>query len=314
MMAREIALSELISEPVDADVLVCSASFEERSASVPLHVNPDEFETALVFRSSQVEHSAEPALNRIRRRFPRRAHLVSFEGNNPISFADAAHGAIVKRLRNSRRVLVDVTTFTHENLLILLRILRHTRPELPVTVAYAAAGAYLTDASEWLSRGYSDVRSVLGFPGEIRPKWPGHLITLVGYETERAERLIRSYEPARLTLGRCHPGGVIEERFHDRNVRLHNELSRLYAEVHRFEFACNDPLVARDHILARVDEEPALNAIVAPMNTKLSTVGAALAAFERPRIQICYVPAREYNEKGYSSSGNKCYLYRLPSW
>ncbi len=311
-MAQEIPLSRLKATETGADVLICSVSYEERSTSIPLHLNPDRFGTVLVFRSERLAETGAAAWNRIRRRFPRRAHLVSFDGTNPLSFADAAHGALDKRARAPQRILFDITAFTHENLLILLGLLRFAHPEVPVTVAYSAAGEYLTNSSDWLSRGYSDVRSVLGFPGEMRPKFQEHLIVLVGYETERAERLIRSYEPARLTLGRCDPSGVIEERFHLRNVRFHEELSRMHAEVHRFEFACDDPIAARDHILAEVDQHPGHNVVVAPMNTKLSTVGAALATLARPAIQLCYVPAREYNEIGYSKPGEKCYLYSVP--
>jgi hypothetical protein len=311
-MAREILLSRLHSEHTGADVLICSASYEERSTSVPTHLNPESFRTVLVFRSDRLAETAASAWHSIRRKFTRRAHLVTFDGSNPLSFADAALSALSKRAQNPQRILLDVTSFTHENLLILLALLRFAHPKVPVTIAYSAAGEYLTDGTDWLSRGYSEVRSVLGFPGEMRPKFQEHLIVLVGYETERAERLIRSYEPARLTLGRCATTGVIDERFHDRNVRLHEELSRLHKEVHRFEFACNDPMVARDHILAQVDEHSDHNAVVAPMNTKLSTVGAALAALARPRIQLCYVPSREYNETGYSKPGTKCYLYPIP--
>ncbi|MDP2644327.1 MAG: hypothetical protein Q8P24_05265, partial [Desulfobacterales bacterium] len=39
---------------------------------------------------------------------------------------------------------------------------------------------------------------------------------------------------------------------------------------------------------------------VAPMNTKLSTVGAALASFENSEIQVCYAQADYYNYHGYS--------------
>ena len=47
------------------------------------------------------------------------------------------------------------------------------------------------------------------------------------------------------------------------------------------------------------------------MNTKLSTLGAALAAVERPEIQLCYARAIEYNESGYSTPSNQVTIFTM---
>ena len=47
------------------------------------------------------------------------------------------------------------------------------------------------------------------------------------------------------------------------------------------------------------------------MNTKISTLGVALAAMERSDLQICYGPAATYNVDNYSSPDDHCYLFQL---
>jgi hypothetical protein len=47
------------------------------------------------------------------------------------------------------------------------------------------------------------------------------------------------------------------------------------------------------------------------LNTKLSTVGVALAAIENPEIQICYAEPEEYNTDGYSKPGKEVTVISL---
>jgi hypothetical protein len=48
------------------------------------------------------------------------------------------------------------------------------------------------------------------------------------------------------------------------------------------------------------------------MNTKISTVGCALAAWEDRAIQLCYAQATRYNYAHYSTPGDTCYVFDLP--
>ena len=54
---------------------------------------------------------------------------------------------------------------------------------------------------KWLSKGVKEIRSVLGFPGEILPSRKNHLIVLTGYEYERAKTIIDILQPYSLALG-----------------------------------------------------------------------------------------------------------------
>jgi hypothetical protein len=61
--------------------------------------------------------------------------------------------------------------------------------------------------------------------------------------------------------------------------------------------------------IIRLDSES--NVIIAPLNTKLSTVGAGLYALRHKAIQICFPPVGEYNETTYSTPGPDAYVVSL---
>ena len=295
------------------DVLLCCASFEQRCTSIPTSLAGEALQHVLVFQNRWLKGATQANGRLLRNRFGRKTMAVQYDGLNPLSFADQARIALNKVLTGSpQHYLVDVTTFTHENLLILLSLLREIkRSDDTVTIAYAAAADYMIAGGEWLSRAFGDVRSVLGYPGEMRPSRAEHLIVMFGYEDERAERLIRMYEPAHLSVGHCQEFAAIAPNLHQRNLEFHGRLLQFRQQVHSFEFGCDDPYTACEHILREAQRLPEYNAVVAPMNTKLSTVGAALAVFRQPSIQLCYVPARDYNEHGYSAPGDGCYIFEL---
>jgi hypothetical protein len=47
------------------------------------------------------------------------------------------------------------------------------------------------------------------------------------------------------------------------------------------------------------------------MNNKISTLGAGLAAFENPNIQLTYVQANQYNLVGYSEAGDDFIFWKF---
>jgi hypothetical protein len=47
------------------------------------------------------------------------------------------------------------------------------------------------------------------------------------------------------------------------------------------------------------------------MNTKISTVGAALAAIKQESIQLCYAQANIYNVERYSAVSDEVFIFEL---
>ena len=73
-----------------------------------------------------------------------------------------------------------------------------------VDFLYAPASEYSIGdkpGDKWLSKGISEVRSVMGYPGGFAPSRDTHLIILAGFEDYRALSLIQELEPSLVSIG-----------------------------------------------------------------------------------------------------------------
>ncbi|PYS47968.1 MAG: hypothetical protein DMF68_14580 [Acidobacteria bacterium] len=319
MSHTKIALDSLpaqFTEQVDA--FICSASFEKRSTVIPSSLNRENIDRTIIFANkvgytSLIDETAE----QLKAMFGERATIASVAMENPLTVADRLqHELLHLKPRSTNTFAIDITSFTHESLLIVLRVLReYVRPPDKVFCLYNGATDYSTGLppdQKWLTKGVGEIRSVLGYPGRIIPTQKIHLIVLVGFETERAERIIAAYEPSELSLGYGSPLESISLPLHNLNKKFHKKLSDRYKNVSDFTFSCEDAIAAKIAVQKRVESRNGFNVFIAPMNTKVSTVGVALAALENPAIQLCYATAEQYNFEAYSTPSDQCYLFEAP--
>ena len=317
---QKLRLNALAGElPEALDVFICCASFENRCRSVADAIDPTFPQQTLVFQNEAIADVIGANANYLLNRFSTNSKSVEINPSDPVGTEAHLIGALSGAMPKSKRnILIDITTFTREALLILLNQLRSIlQPEDTVIMAYTGALKYssrnTTAESVWLTHGVRDIRSILGFPGSVQPSRKTHLILLVGFESERAIRLIGAYEPAFLSLGYGPQGSSISEEHHHLNVIFHEKVAALYGDVNRFEFAPNDPFITKEAILAQAAKFPQVNVVVGALNTKISTVGAGLAAFQNGAIQLCYAEADSYNFADYSAPSPDCYVFRLDS-
>jgi hypothetical protein len=299
------------------DVFICSASYEERCKSVPNAIaDHRRIGKRLVCynhkSSSIVTGNAKYLLGRL----GANVNGVPLDKVTPLITADNLQRALSHAGGDDHDLsyLVDITTFTHEALLILLRLLQARVKRSPVVLAYAPAAEYsvgLAPEQKWLSKGIADIRSVLGYPGDSRPSRKSHLIVLVGFEGDRAERLIDEYQPHVISLGFGQAGTSTAPQHHQVNRLAFGQLATKVSKYSEFEFSCVDSAAVEVAIATQVSKFPECNVVVAPMNTKLSTVGVAGAAFRNDQIQLCYASASQYNVEGYSRPGDTCVLTTL---
>jgi hypothetical protein len=302
----------------DMDLFVCSASFEDRCLTVAKALkNKVQFSKSLLFFSSTSELSKKnkTTLN----------ELLSegdvIETQLSVSSPQLTASNIARSMNECIgdgycKVLLDATTFTHEQLLIIIKFLSYLQGnrlnKIDLTITYSGATTYgvnLEDPEDfWLSRGIREIRPVIGFSGRFRTGQATQLILLVGFEHERARAAIEYVEPGILTLGAGRKNDSISAALADTNQRFYEKLSTFienvshtFSDVNKFEVSVIDSMTARDELL-RVANPDSNNVIICPMNTKISTIGAALAALRDPRIQLMYVEPLEYNELGYSQS------------
>ncbi|MCY4287691.1 MAG: hypothetical protein OXC63_03780 [Aestuariivita sp.] len=297
-------MSEIESRLKDyIDVFVCCSSYEDRCLSIPMEINQGWLNQAIIFENSKILAVKENT-NRLVEHFGTCSKQVSVDIGNPVTSIRAMYDVLETIIGTKRnvRVVVDITTFTHEQLLILLGLLRNMGCN-GVTCLYSGAESYMNDEdNKWLSKGIVEIRSVIGFSGELKVQSGIKLVIMIGFESERAQRLIEAYDPDFLSIGIGRRSDSIEDWHHSRNKRFFEKLTNQYPNAETFEFSCNDPFFTAKAVKKQC-EDLSLSPVVAPMNTKISTVGAALAAFEDFRIQLCYAQAALYNQSSYSSPG-----------
>lgn len=306
------AISSFLNEP--PALFIGMLSFEERCKSIFLAM-ANKPKNSVFFKNSTANSLVEKNVTEISAASdPANVKFEEVSFENPIIFADAFN-RIIEGYKNNyagKLVFIDSTTFTHEQLLILLRILNPIQSFVTVAIGYTGAETYSTNTAPehvWLSRGVKTVRSILGFPGDLAPSKKLHLLILAGFEHERAESVIEQFEPDRITLMMGDPSKSVSETHYETNKRFFGELKAFaerailtHAEINPLYFSCVDPFSVRDNILEYVSSLEEYNTVICPMNTKLSTIGVGLAALLNRKIRLAYAPAIEYNEIGYSTA------------
>jgi hypothetical protein len=299
------------------DVFICSASFEERCKSIPDQLDPHDVAHVIVCENEDLKSIVEPNSLYLQQRFSGKSNPVYLDTTNPIKSADNIQKALQQTVSDKPvNYLIDITTFTHESLLILIKLMKNvviTKDSIQFVYTSAADYAVGMELKEkWLSKGIGDIRSVLGYPGRLLPSRKIHLIVLVGFENDRAEKLIEKCEPALVSLGFGKAEESVNREHHKANVYFHDILSQKRSDVYDFTFSCIDPIESEKAIEAQISKFPDHNVVIAAMNTKISTVGAALVALKNENIQLCYAHAHQYNYEKYSMPSTECYVFELP--
>ena len=307
-------LSRTLGEGID--LFICSTSFERRCLSIAKNLDREQVGHVLLVKNQRFSSVVDHNLNILRERFPHNASTVVIDSADPLLTTRNIVVAIEQhRQHHAQRVVVDITTFTHEALLILFYACNvGFSASSVVEFLYAPAVEYSIGdepSEKWLSKGISEVRSVMGYPGGFSPSRGTHLIILTGFEDYRTLSLIRELEPSLVSIGYGDSTEVGTEPHQVTNETKVERLRSLLGNVQDFVFSCYNPVSAEETIREIVLTERRYNTIVAPMNTKISTLGAGMAGLKDESIQICYAQADMYNYRNYSRPGDGYYRYRF---
>jgi hypothetical protein len=315
-MTSKHPLTTLAAKVGYIDNFLCFASYENRCRSIA-----DSLDASAIGRSAiglNINRNQFNGTNReyLSKRLGDSAQIIEFSVSMPTIGADnTAHYLEDVFSGSPKSLLVDITTFTHEGLLILIKLLSLKKREMDtVRLVYVGAEEYsigLDDEDKWLSKGTREIRSVLGYPGLIFPSKRLHLIVLVGFETERARSLIDAYEPHLLSLGVGTSLNSITQKNFKANDLFFQRIARTYQNCDIFEIAPNDYQTTLGALKNQANKNTEYNVVIAPMNTKLSTIAAGLLAMENESLQLCYAQAELYNYENYSSASHDCFLIEL---
>lgn len=295
------------------DLFISAISFEKRCFSFIDSVDSSSFgEIWFTFNENEKEFYEE---NLAKAKNFSNSTSISFSTDDPLVTGRALLNKF-QGLTKKDSILIDVSTFTHEGLLILLKFVFLFQEIFKnIYLTYVGAKNYsineLKDEEKWLSKGTKAIRSVLGYPGILNPSQKNHLIILFGFESERTSKLIEDFEFDKVSIGIGPERDSIGVNHYAINRQRHIDLIKNYPIAEAFEFSLVDPYETAKQINEQISKYENHNIVITPLNNKLSTVGAALVALKNPKVQICYVRAHEYNYKGYSEPSDECYFSKI---
>jgi hypothetical protein len=289
------------------------ASFETRSITIPKSldvIKPDSVSFASKDRSVLAQKNVD-----ILKDAHEAVQVCDLDTGDAIKSADEIFSVVsaAAALDGLENTLIDVSSFRREELLVLLAVLRSLRkyPAPSCELAYVTASKM---ADDWLSRNVIAHRSVVGYAGEIYPSRKTRLAIMMGFESERAKSIVENYEPFEIIVGMSPLAESINPSLHERNKSFFEDLRRQFASnCTTFEFSARDPIKTAMDLESALPLDNKSNLILAPIHTKLSTIGAGIFALKHREIQICYAEVDEYNEENYSSVGEDVYVFDVNS-
>lgn len=317
-MIEKVKLSKIKSALVDDyDIFICSSSFEDRSFKIAQKLKTKNFEEVIVVENKNGGEILKSNTKKITQNFSKTSFTLSIYFQDTLAFADALNNAI-RKFKKKIKILIDITTFNHEILMVCLKLF-HLRRDIikNVVCLYLNAKEYCPNSdfnNKWLSYGCGALHPILGFSGLLMPSQKNRLILIVGYEHERALSVISTLEPSELTLIYGAPNRSTTEKDKDANKKFSALVESTlfeYPNIEQYEISCDDPDEAASSLLSLYGKYKNENIIIIPMNNKLSTVGIVNSLLENDMVQACYAPAIIYNESNYSCSGDDCYIYKF---
>lgn len=316
---RRIVLSSIQEQLHERyDLFMCCAGFEPRCLSVLKSLPKNKFKGIVVFgydgMSGRTRENYYSLL-----KMTKRAEPHTFQQNNPVQTCMEFHKVLGTQKSNAK-LLIDISTFSRENLLILSKLLLTSYNCLECSFVYVPSERYANInevtyenlQSIWLSRGIQNIRSILGFAGEFSPSKKLLLTVLSGFEYERAQFVINTYEPDKVLIGRALSKDSITEDSAKINDFIFTQLklANKVDDEDTFTFSCHDiKKTGRsiNEIISKYSDD--YNIVICPMNTKISALAIAGAVCRHSEVQICYAQANQYNTEYYSQEFNHPEVY-----
>jgi hypothetical protein len=277
--------------------------------SIAQNIPKEHLDCALYFRSNTFATQTYQNSGDLRGRFGECYKEVAIDNDDSLTNTDKMLAAILELAdeNDQTNLLVDITTFTRECLMIFTNILFQNRSRFnAIDFLYTPAEKMSRD---WLTKAFENTRAVVSYSGVFSSSLPLHLILIAGFETERARHIINDYEPDYITIAFGNKFESTNNDYFDRNKKLALDLqsSLGYRVEQLLEIPLLSPSSIADKLGTHISKNKQSNTVIAPLNNKISTVGSALTAIRNPAIQLCYSRALVYNTDHYSEPSTVCY-------
>ncbi|WP_313659393.1 hypothetical protein [Acinetobacter variabilis] len=295
--------------PQKIDYFLTCVSYEDRCLTPVNFLESERVKNFLLFHVKEYNEYTYINKRYFKNKFQ---NLIECElsASNPIKCADNLMKIFSENFIKDSNIVIDISTFTRESLMIIIKFLSINKEKFrKIYLFYRAA-----EVSGELSSMITQIRSVLGYMGQINDSNPIHLILLSGFEYHRAKEMIETIQPDFLSIGYGELKYSISDTLHQKNIEFTNELilsCSAQANLNKFTHSLISITSIKEQIRKIIENYPDHSFVIAPLSNKISTVGAAMAAIENPKLQICYSEVTNYNVTGYSHTLNTCFVEEI---
>lgn len=303
------------------DLFVTCSSYEQRTLAVVNALSGDyRARQAAIFVAREYANKGHAPAHlklirqRLRQATPTEPTLVEFDIDRPIPSMrqfEAIYGEQATK-HPPLSATLDITTFPRQEMLVLLRVLDKMMGLDRVRLLYTEPLKYGSEeAGGWLTRGVKAVRAVPGFGGIQPPGKRKLLVILLGHEEERAAITWKRHQPRKCVAVLPLPG--YRPELGEAVKRKHYLLFSMVAKsTVQMEVPAHGIEETRDLILRLWEAHKNTHyLVVAPLGTKLQTIGLFEAVRIQPAIQITYAVPALYNYQGFSQKSGQIWEIQM---
>jgi len=298
------------------DVFIVCSSFEERTTAVAERMGEKyRVENSFVFKYDEKNRTNLRELN-----FNKLVNILTQHTDKILPIICDHHDPLDGILKftklcneqsielKNKNITVDITTFTKQYLLVLLKYLEKQNPRT-VRLFYTEPGDYSVKWDKPLSYGIVDIVSVPTYGGRFYLEKENLLILLLGYEGDRAYSIWERFAPHKtiVTIGKPSYKESWEGRVEKFNRRL---LSKLPEDCVIY-IPTLDPFSMSRKLQKLIEKySPKFNIAISPLGPKPQVIGCYLAVRNYPDIQIIYGIPKFHEEEYFSKKVGKIWEYR----
>ncbi|MFB1074853.1 hypothetical protein [Vibrio diabolicus] len=299
--------------PKNIGLFICSNGFEERWKKVLVELQDiDIKEIILIDRFGNLagEIVSYDGIDK------EKVYIVDILRESQVEQWNYIYDTIVSKIQSleASKAIIDITCIPQLALYSIVCQLHMLGLNEKVVFAYTGASEYNIDSISSSDSSYNKISTALGYPGKSNPSCnEQHLILLVGFDFELAKTLIRDLEPTSLSLGIG--TAAYQGRFEDINAEYLNQIksfaSKLISmdKISTFEFSCSDYSDAKKSISQEIKLHSNKNLVLCSMNTKVSSIAAAMTSLESETVKICHIEPMFRNISDYSKCSDTVSLF-----
>jgi hypothetical protein len=305
------------------DLLLIASGFEDRSKTLSFKLDKSLIKNSVIFHLNDNYISASNNKDEIISKLEIK-EIIEYSKNDSFETYNLFYENIKEKvniitIESKLSVVIDMTAFSREILLILIKVLTNIEfyHHLEIKFIHTPVENYSNDENLWLTKGVREIRPVFGYSGLMMPSKKLLLIVLNGFEDERTEIIIESFEPYALVLANPSLSGSINKDLKTLVDIKYDKIKYKFKNllVEENEFSCKEIKSTIDFLESSYSKyQENYNIAVSPLNNKASTLAVAISALKNENIQVCYASANQYNITKQLTPSNYFLVYNLSDY